>query len=174
VARAVADAGLGLVGGGLDFSIDEDGLLVFSGSVQFSVSFTGNTGARLGFGSDSGLATTHSASSVGTASVYPFSADAIRYTLNIPSPSGPGFSLYNRGITKRTPGTDWKFPEASVAAMRETSLRVIEAIELADTPGKISILIEPSSVIEHHLGSVKVATQNDVSGWTATSIEVIT
>ena len=160
------------IGGHFGFSVSSVGRLVFSSENAFALSFSGNSGTRLGFSSGT-------ASSVGdqhadtdpTAAV--FEADAMRYTMDVPISQAPGFALYGRSITTRTPGTDWKIPDAQLSTLRPVALAISEAFELADTPGKISILIDPSTVIDHHLGRVKIATDDEISGWTSADIEVV-
>ena len=72
----------------------------------------------------------------------------------------------------RTPGTDWKSPSLSVDLLRADSLKIAETLDLAETPGKLSILVG-STIHTGHLGRAKFATRDSISGWSRVTLEVL-
>ena len=147
------------------------GKLVLSCTAGFTLVTTGVAATRSGFTSTPFTgAASYQADAIASDSFH--IDDQIRFTLDVPTPPKAGITLSDRAVLVRTPGTDWKSPVISVALLRADSLRLGEVLDLADTPGKISILV--GSVIHTgHMGRAKFATRDSVSGWCEATIEVI-
>ena len=156
-------------------TISAAGKIVLSADQTFALSFldTGNAQGRLGFSADTyAAATSHTAEGAHSGSVYPYGSESLRYTLDQPIPDRAAFLLEGRAIMARTPATDWRQPDARITGLRGVCLDVIEVFTRADTPGKISILIEPSTVVDLHLGKIRSKTIDRMTGWGSVDLEV--
>ena len=173
-ASRLAEFGVANIGSDFAFSVNSSSRIVFSCGTAFAMTFTGVAGSRLGFPASTSMATTHTASNAARGAVFPYTSESMRYTLDVPSASATGFSLEGRSILRRTPGTDWKQPDLSLSCIRGTALEVAEAFEDLDTPSKLAVFVEPSTVVELQLGSVKVTTEEEFSGWTTFQFQVAT
>ena len=157
-------------------TVDGSGKIKLSGDQAFTLTFSGsgNVHSRMGFSSTSySSALSRTAETTHSGSVYPYATEALRYTLDQPVPARAAFLLQGRAIMARTPALDWRQPDAQVTGLRGVCLDVIEAVVArADTPAKISLLVDPSTVVDVHLGKIKTKTIDNKSGWGSVDLEV--
>lgn len=172
VAEQIRSAGV-LIDSGFQMSIANSGAYTFRASAAFSLVFSGDNHTRLGFSSASNTGSSaYAAAARPPGSFYPHDSGGMFYTLDIPAPPSRGLPLTDRALLLRTPGTDWKRPAFEFSGLRADVLEALDALDLADTPGKLSIMIGGSAVV-HHLGKVRIATHDRIDGWATIRPEVI-
>ena len=158
---------------GFSITVNGHGKIVFNDAASFTITTTADIHTRLGMsGSSLSGASTYTALRVAPGSIYPYTSEGLRYTLDVPTPRGSGISMTDRAMLIRTPGTDWKSPGLSYQVLRERLLESVEALALADTPGKVSVYVG-TTAITHHLGKSTFTTQDPRSGWSRVALEVV-
>ena len=155
------------------FSIANNGILTISSTGTFNLAMSTEIRDLCKFASTNyNSVTSVPTSSSPDTSFAPYTdGDGVLFMRNLRAPLGRGFETFEGGHWNNTPGTELKFPLLAFSVLRADLERFLDVTQKIGTPSKVDVL-DDGVVSSFFLGSINVAEQDPIEGWTRVRIEV--
>ena len=156
------------------FGVYDSGLVILRSTDSFNLTMSTDIQTILGFSASSYTGITNvTSTNAPKGSFFPYSdGDGVLFTRRIKAPINRGFEVYGGGRWLNTPGTNHTFPVLSVSCLRANVAEFMEQVENLGTPARVD-LIKDSVITTLDLGSISIAEQDQVSGWSRIALEVV-
>lgn len=174
VLQAVAEGATAACSSTYLWGVDDSGLVTLRASGTFDLTMSTEIQGVLGFSSATYTGIFNVTSTTAPdGSFFPYSdGDGVLFTRRIRGPLNRGFEVYGGGRWLNTPGTNHTFPVLSVSCLRANVAEFMEQVENLGTPARVD-LYEDGQIRTLDLGSISIAEQDQVSGWSRIALEVV-
>jgi len=172
--NAIKAAGRTLVHSSFDWSIATSGKITISAGANFALSFTGNSGTRLGFTGAKSGSSSYESDNPCSGVFAPYSSDAFLHSNDIRTASIGGVATSSGAVWMRTPKSDPKLPAVVLEVLRSKALQFLEAHAVIGNPSKVDLVDSDLALIEYYLGGVRVSERSRIEGFADIELEVST